>query len=158
MAAKYDSMAAADRFLPGLIESGSSIPFKVTFNKGDELFKIVPKGGNIDGPSPYYLTRSELDFVKQHPERLEQVLGLPLSSTTSEYDVFKIVAKKDNISGFESIIAQTKQSAKSNPGDFYKTTGGKKQTLIIDNMDSGIWEKIAVPVEAISPKSLPKID
>jgi hypothetical protein len=158
MAAKYDSMAAADRFLPGLIESGSSIPFKVTFNKGDELFKIVPKGGNIDGPSPYYLTKSELDFVKQHPERLEQVLGLPLSSTTSEYDVFKIVAKKDNISGFESIIAQTKQSAKSNPGDFYETTGGKKQTLIIDNMESGTWEKIAVPVEAISPKSLPKID
>lgn len=158
MAAKYDSMAAADRFLPGLIESGSSIPFKVTFNKGDELFKIVPKGGNIDGPSPYYLTKSELDFVKQHPERLEQVLGLPLSSTTSEYDVFKMVAKKDNISGFESIIAQTKQSAKSNPGDFYETTGGKKQTLIIDNMESGTWEKIAVPVEAISPKSLPKID
>ncbi|WP_426482346.1 peptidoglycan-binding protein [Chryseobacterium sp. R2ACT005] len=158
MASKYDSMDAANRFLPGLIESGSSIPFKVTFNKGDELFKIVPKGGNIDGPSPYYLTKSELDFVKLHPERLEQVLGLPLSSTTSEYDVFKLVAKKDNISGFESIIAQTKQSAKLNPGDFYKTTGGKKQTLIIDNMDSGTWEKISVPVEAISPKSLPKID
>lgn len=158
MASKYGSIDAADRFIPGLIESGSSIPFKVTFNKGDELFKIVPKGGNIDGPSPYYLTKSELDFVKQYPERLEQVLGLPLSSTTSEYDVFKIVAKKDNISGFESIIAQTKQSDKLNPDDFYKTTGGKKQTLIIDNMDSGTWEKISIPVEAISPKSLPKID
>lgn len=158
MAAKYGSIDAADRFLPGIIESGSSIPFKVIFNKGDELFKIVPKGGNIASPSPYYLTKSELDFVKQHPERLEQVLGLPLSSTTSEYDVFKMIAKKDNISGFESIIAQTKQSAKLNPGDFYKTTGGKKQTLIIDNMDSDIWEKTSIPVESISPKSLPKID
>ncbi|MEO4006524.1 peptidoglycan-binding domain-containing protein [Flavobacterium sp. CAU 1735] len=158
MASKYGSMDVASRFLPGLIESGSTTPVKVTFNKGDELFKIVPKGGNIDGPSPYYLTKSELDFVKQNPQQLEQVLGLPLSSTTGEYDVFKMVAKQDNISGFESIIAQTKQSAKSNPNDFYKTTGGKKQTLIIDNTNTDIWEKISSPVETISPKSLPKID
>ncbi|MGE4513132.1 MAG: hypothetical protein AB7E26_04860, partial [Chryseobacterium sp.] len=158
MASKYNSIDDANRYIPGLVESGSTMPVKVIFKKGDELFKIVQKGGNIDSPSAYYLTKSELDFVKQHPERLEQALGLPLSSTTSEYDVFKIVAKKDNISGFESIIARTKQSAKLNPGDFYKTTGGKKQTLIIDNKNSDIWEKGSTPVETISPKSLPKID
>lgn len=158
MASKYNSIDDANRYIPGLVESGSTVPVKVMFKKGDELFKIVQKGGNIDSPSAYYLTKSELDFVKQHPESLEQALGLPLSSTTSEYDVFKIVAKKDNISGFESIIAQTKQSAKVNPGDFYKTTGGKKQTLIIDNKNSDIWEKGSTPVETISPKSLPKID
>jgi len=156
MAKKYNSIDFANRFLPGIIEAGSTTPIKVTFKKGDELYKIVSKGGNIDSPSPYYLTKSELDFVKNNLNKLEQVLGLPLSSNSAEYDVFKIIAKKD-VTAFESIIAQTKQSAKSNPDDFYKTIGGKKQTLIIDNSNTDLWEKIKTPIETLTPKYLPKI-
>ncbi|NVK10356.1 MAG: fibronectin type III domain-containing protein [Tenacibaculum sp.] len=157
MADKYGDVGLADRFLPGIIESGSSIPQKVVFNKGDELYKIVSKGGNIDGPSPYYLGKTELNYVKENLEKLEQVLGLPLSSNSSQYDVFKIIAKKE-VTAFESTIAPTKQYAKSNPNDVYTTPGGRKQTLIIDNNDLNNWEKIKTPIESIIPNSLPKIN
>lgn len=158
MAAKYGSSEIAEEYLPGLIESGSSIPTKVILNKGDELYKIVPSGSDISGLSPYYLSKAELNFVKQNPEKLEQVLGLPLSSCSGKYEVYKIVAKENNLAVFEANIAPTKQYLKSNPSDFYSTTGGRKQTLLIDNGDTDLWEKSSSAIETIEPTVLPVIE
>jgi hypothetical protein len=93
----YSTPSAADNFLPAIVKSGSSNPAKVTVNQGDKFYKIVPKGIDINGPSPYYLSEAEYQWIKANPSQLEQKLGLPLSSVGAEYDVFKIVPKGNNI-------------------------------------------------------------
>ncbi len=153
----YPTPELAEKFLPELINSGSTVPKKVILNKGDKLYKIVPKGNNIKGPSPYYLSRVELDFVKQYPEKLEQVLGLPLSSVSAEYDVFQLTVKAERVEVYESTIAPTKQFTTGNPDEFYTTTGGRKQTLVINNSNDNIWEKDSSPIETIVPDKLPQI-
>ena len=60
--------------------------------------------------------------------KLEQNLGLPLSSHGVEYDVFKITAQQSgNI--FNSTIAPTIQNG-------YKTIGGAAQSIVPDR---GLW-------------------
>lgn len=157
MVSKYDSPDFADNFLPDLIKSGNEVPKRIELKAGDKLYKIVAKGQDIQSPSAYYLSKSELDFVKNNPEKLEQVLGLPLSSNAAQYDVFTITART-NVTVFESTIAPTKQFSKANPSSIYKTTGGRKQTLVIDNRNKNLWDKGEVPVESISPRNLPEID
>lgn len=158
MSSKYPSQAIADQFLPGLIESGSDIPVPKTINTNDVLYKIVPKGNDINSPSPYYLSQSELDYVKNHPEELEQVLGLPLSSCSGEYHVYSITANVDGLTVFESTIAPTRQNAITSPSNYYSTPGGRTQTLVIDNTDGNLWTKSQSPIETISPNTLPSIN
>ncbi len=150
MVAKYPNEAIAERYLPELIESGSDIPKKVVFNKGDKVYKIVPKGKDISGPSAYYLSEKQMKKIKEKPDSLEQTLGLPLSSVSGSYDVFEMTAQEDGVSAFESTIAPTEQSGKPPQGS-YTTTGGGKQTLIIDNGDTDLWEKSEDPSESITP-------
>ncbi|MCR9173521.1 MAG: fibronectin type III domain-containing protein [bacterium] len=154
MSLKYGNPGAATNFLPGVINSGSSVPTIKNYSEGDILYKIVPKGNNIQTPSPYYLSQSQYNAVKNNSATLEQVLGLPLSSCSSQYDVFTITAK-DDVTVFESIIAPTKQNAISTPNTIYETTGGGTQTIIIDNGKTELWEKSIAPLETITPNSLP---
>lgn len=153
----YSTISDGNRFLPGVINSGSSFPAKTAVNKGDKFYKIVPKGENIKSFSPYFLSEIEYSRIKSNPSQIEQKLGLPLSSVSSEYDVFIIISKVDNNQLFESVIAPTKQFFNSTPNIIYKTIGGAKQSLIINNTNISLWEKSITPIGTLSPQSIPQI-
>jgi hypothetical protein len=157
MRAMYNSAGDADNFLPGIVNSGSTYPIKITANQGEKFYKIVPKGSNINSPSPYYLNEAEYQWIKANPSQLEQKLGLPLSSVNAEYDVFTITSKANSNTLFQSTVAPTKQFANATPNIVYSTTGGRTQSLIINNGKTNLWEKSTTPIETISPSSLPVI-
>ncbi len=108
-------------------------------------------------PSPYYLSEAEYQWIKANPAQLEQKLGLPLSSVNAEYDVFTITSQANNNKLFQSTVAPTKQFANSTPSVIYNTTGGRTQSLIINNGDTDFWIKSSSPIETISPNNLPQI-
>lgn len=157
MQAMYNTVSDANNYLPIVIKSGSSVPNKVLINQGEKLYKIVPKGSNINSPSPYYLSETEYNFIKANPTLLEQKLGLPLSGVSSEYDVFTITSKVNNNTIFQSTIAPTKQYATPTQNIIYNTTGGRTQSLIINNENASKWIKSTSPIETISPNNLPQI-
>jgi hypothetical protein len=143
--------------LQEFVESGSTMPEELLVKKGDGFFKIVPKGNDINGSSAYYLSRAQLDKIKGNAEKLEQMLGLPLSSVSAEYDVFEITYEGNKGYVFQSRIAPTQQYANATPDIKYTTTGDGMQTLILDNMDAAKWKKSAVKVAEINPSTLPDI-
>lgn len=153
----YRDSASANKYLSGIVISGSSYPVSKYANSGELLYKIVPHGRNIQGPSVYYVTKSQLDWIKTHPDELEQKLGLPLSSTSSEYWIYSITSKVDSNIFFESTIAPTEQYAKSTPKITYTTPGGATQSLIINNSDTLKWKKAITPLEKYMPNCLPAI-
>lgn len=157
MRAMYNSASDADNYLPGVVNSGSTNPVSVTANQGEKFYKIVPKGGNINSTSPYYLSEADYNWIKANPSQLEQKLGLPLSSVSDEYDVFTITSKVNNNKLFQSTVAPTKQFSNSTPNIIYNTTGGRTQSLIINNSKTNLWEKSVAPIETITPNSLPQI-
>jgi len=157
MRSYYSTVSDADNYLPGLINSGSSVPIKVEVKPGGKRYKIVALGKDIQSPSPYFLTESQLEHVKEYPSKLEQELGLPLSSVASEYAVYEIVAlKRDTV--FTSQIAPIVQYAKATPDVIYPAPGGVVQTLIINNMDKTSWTKGLVPIDTIMPEVLPQVE
>ncbi|MES2555564.1 MAG: hypothetical protein V4604_05395 [Bacteroidota bacterium] len=158
MRAMYDNPAYADNFLPGVVNSGSNNPVKISANDGDVFYKIVPKGNGINGSSPYYLSQEEYNWIKANPSQLEQKLGLPLSSVDAEYDVYTITSLADDNVLFQSTIAPTEQFANSTPSQIYNTTGGKIQSLIINSNNNNLWMKSSSPVETITPSILPNIN
>lgn len=108
------------------------------------------------------LATSSLRFAKRgrvgaNPEKLEQVLGLPLGSVNAEYDVFKITYQGSSGYVFKSTVAGTEQFANATPSLKYLTPGGGTQTLILDNMDVAKWLKGTTPIESIAPNKLPLI-
>jgi hypothetical protein len=156
MRSMYNTTSDADTYLPAVIESGSNVPTKITASSGEKFYKIVPNGGNINSPSPYYLSQAEYNWIKANPSQLEQKLGLPLGSVSGKYDVFTITSKVNN-DIFQSSIAATEQYAKATPNIVYRTTGGRTQSLIINNGDQSKWIKSSTPIETISPNVLPQI-
>jgi hypothetical protein len=125
-------------YLNGLVKSGSTVPVKETFNIGDELYKIVPKGEPVNSYSAFFMTKAEFEALETVAD-IEQKLGLPLVSHSVEYDVFKITATQQ-AKAFESTIANTLEKT-------YTTTGGSKQMLVIDRSK---WSP-AVKVKTIMP-------
>lgn len=157
MRSLYPSVADADKYLPDVVKSGSTNPTRVLAAEGEMYYKIVPKGGNINTPSPYYLSAAEFEIIKATPALLEQKLGLPLSSSSAEYDVFSITSLVDNNVLFSASIAPTQQFASTTPNLLYSTTGGGVQSLIINNNNVNLWHKSTMPIETISPNTLPQI-
>jgi hypothetical protein len=151
----YSKPSDGDKYLPSIINSGSCVPEKKLAAEGEILYKIVPKGNTIQSPSPYYLSEQDFLWVKAHALTLEQSLGLPLSSTTAEYDVFTITSLKDNNVFYQSRIAATDQCAINSTMEVYRTPGGGVQSLIINNMDTTLWEKSTLPVALLLPLGLP---
>jgi hypothetical protein len=147
MRAMYDSDKNADKYLPSVVNSGSTNPVKIAARQGEKFYKLVQKRGNINSPSPYYLSKSEYNLIKANP----------LSSSSAEYDVFTITSKTNDNQLFQSTIAPTKQFANATPNTVYETTGGGKQSLIINNGDPDYWDKSVNPIETLTPNELPRI-
>lgn len=108
MRAMYNTSTDADKYLPGIVNSGSSNPKRLKVKQGTKFYKIVYKGGNINSPSPYYLCEKEYQWIKNNLQFLEQKLGLPLSSVNAQYDVFTITSKANRNVLFQSTVAATK--------------------------------------------------
>lgn len=157
MMAMYQTPADGEKYLPGVINSGSSFPVIVEIEAGEQLFKIVPAGKDISGPSPYYVTAEQLNWIKENPELLEQKLGLPLSSVSGEYWIYTITSTVEN-EYFQSTIASTDQYANATPNVVYKTPGGATQSLVLDNGDLMKWKKSTEPFEKYIPDTLPEIE
>lgn len=157
MRSLFNSSQDAERFLPTIINSGSTNPAKVLAKQNEKFYKIVPKGGNINSPSPYYLSETDFNWIKANPSQLEKRLGLPLSSVSAEYDVFTITSKIDNNAVFQSIVASTRQFSNATPSVIYSSSGGQIQSLILNNANPDFWLKSTSPIETISPKSIPII-
>lgn len=152
----YPNDSLANKFLPDVIVTGSNYPDKVVINKGDYLTRIVKIGANISSYSVYYMTPKELERLKKKPSRIEQELGLPLTSNSDAYLVYRIHALDDNVV-FQSQVAPTLQY--STPGKaVYWTRGGAIQTLIINNPDTTLWKKDSIPSDTLSFKTLPNIN
>tara|TARA_R110000796_G_scaffold250788_2_gene380594 strand:- start:105525 stop:106118 length:594 start_codon:yes stop_codon:yes gene_type:complete len=107
-----------------LLGSGKTIPQKITYQQGTELFKVVKKGGVPSPTTEYWVTKAELDDLMSKGSNLESKSGLPLGSMADEYDIYKITANQP-ASTYRSTIAPTEQRG-------YTTVGGATQTLVLD--------------------------
>ena len=84
------------------MSSGVDIPKIVRIVKNTSLYKIVPKGTIPSRNTPFWITKNELQNILS-AGKLEQLLGLPLSSTSLEYELYEIspinIRNKITISG-----------------------------------------------------------
>ena len=119
-----------------IISSGVDIPKIVRIVKNTSLYKIVPKGTIPSRNTPFWITKNELQNILS-AGKLEQLLGLPLSSTSLEYELYEIspINIRNKITIFESIIAPTVEGS-------YKTIGGAKQLLVPDRKKWTVPKKI----------------
>lgn len=154
----YQTPEDGEKFLPSVVNSGSTNPIEAHATAGMKLYKIVPAGKDITGPSPYYVTKMQLEWIKLHPDELEQKLGLPLSSVSGEYWIYSITSLVDDNLYFQSTIAPTDQFANATPSVVYKTPGGATQSLLINNGDPMKWKKADTPDEKYIPDTLPKVE
>lgn len=129
----YDDMVAEasdPQFLPGIINSGITIPNKVPITaSGYKLYKVVPKGTTSPNQfTPYWI---KLDELNTHGATVnfEQKMGLPVRSHGAKYDVYEIELTSGQANVFESTIANTSEAG-------YPTTGGAVQSLVLDR---GKW-------------------
>lgn len=154
----YADTSSANKYLPGVIESGSTFPVSQYLNAGDKLYKFVPSGKDIQTPSPYYVTESQLKTLQEYPSAIEQSLGLPLSSVAGEYWIYTITSTQDSNLVFSSTIAPTTQYANATPRVSYNAPGGATQTLVINNGDVLSWKKGTTPAQKYIPGALPKVE
>lgn len=156
MVALYDSVALAEKYLPSIILSGSDYPDKALIKKGEYLTKLVKIGANISGYSVYYITPQELARLKRTPSRIEQALGLPLTSNAGAYLIYRMYASDDNVV-YQSHVAPTIQY--NSPREaVYWTSGGATQTLVINHRDTTLWLKDRIPSDTLKVSSLPDIN
>lgn len=155
----YQTPAAGEQFLPGVVNSGSTYPMQLSAYSGQKLYKIMPPEGKIVGSySPYYMSEIQLEHLKLHPADLEQKLGLPLQSCSGEYWIYSITSIVDDNVFFQSTIASTEQYAATTPNVVYHTPGGATQSLLINSNDPTKWKKATEPDEKYVPETLPNIE
>jgi hypothetical protein len=153
MASKYkDGVSDQDseKWIKEMILSGSTLPDERQVKKGTTFIKLI----KIDDPrilqgnnSPYYIDERQFVPLLKGNVDLEQQLGLPTTSHGAFYKIYFLKAKRAT-TVFQSTIAQTEQyekdklTAATGQGmvQGFTTTGGARQTLIIDSQDSNIWE------------------
>lgn len=77
-----------------IMDSGRKLPDERVALPGSHyhtLYKIVP--ASTKGPSnktPYWITEGQLKYLRQNPKQLQQMLGLPKSSKSENYQVYAI--------------------------------------------------------------------
>lgn len=152
----YASEELAKKYLPSVILSGSDYPDKALITKGMYLTKLVKIGADISGFSIYYITPKELERLKMKPSRIEQELGLPLTSNAGVYLVYKMHALDDNVV-FQSDVAPTVQYTSPSEA-VYWTSGGATQTLVLNNGNTNLWVKDTIPSDTLKIQMLPNIN
>ena len=121
--ANWSTQNKVDKIIE-ILGSGSTIPQKVTYQQGAELFKVVKKAVVPSPTTEYWVTKMELDDLTRVGINFESKSGLPLGSMADEYDIYKITALQQT-AAHASTIAPTIQRG-------YTTTGCANQTLVLD--------------------------
>ncbi|MGL4768457.1 MAG: hypothetical protein ACRCV6_10335, partial [Formosimonas sp.] len=91
----------------------------------EPLIKIVPKGGRSPDYSPYWTTESEFNAASADGKNLSKHFGLPISSESAEYDIYKIVPKQPT----EVFISQVARTTELKGADTVFKHGGARQYL-----------------------------
>lgn len=107
-----------------ILGSGSTVPQKITYQQGTELYKLVKKGRTPNPTTEYWFTKTELDILIAKGSHFESKSGIPLGSFADEYDIYKITANQP-AKTYRSTIAPTYQKG-------YTNVGGVNQTLVLD--------------------------
>ncbi|MDI1354776.1 MAG: hypothetical protein PSX36_07655 [bacterium] len=107
-----------------ILGSGSTIPQKVSYPEGIELFKVVKKGRTPSPTTEYWLTKADFELLTSKGSNFESKTGLPLGSFSEEYDIFKITSNS-NSTVYRSTVAPTIQSG-------YQNAGGATQTIVLN--------------------------
>ena len=120
----------------GMLESGKDIPIIKTAKPDETLYKIVPKGDDVTGYTPYFTSKKQLDALKENPKGISDTMGLPKSSEAVKYDVYQIKPKEGKTPKvFNSKVASTTE------GQITKKGGGD-QTIVPNRPDWTTPEKV----------------
>ena len=76
----------------GQLTSGSELPRMETIN--EPLVKIVPKGVKPTDYTPFWCKESDLAAAMNEGKNLSKFFGLPITSESPEYDVYRITPKQ----------------------------------------------------------------
>ena len=110
------------------IESGKTVPVVKIANQDTKLYKLVQIGGDYDTPSPYtpyWIDQAQYDLVKAHPDRANDILGLPEGSQANSFSVFVMNPKAGEAPRvYQSSIAPT-----TNPSGV-TNVGNATQTIV----------------------------
>jgi uncharacterized Zn-binding protein involved in type VI secretion len=111
------------------LSTGSNSP-TVVKDTTSPLVKIVPQGKTVSEFSPFFTTPEELRSAAASGKGLSDYFGLPLKSSASTYDVYKIVPKAP-ATVFVSKVAPT-----SELGGAVRNSGGGSQTIVANR---NVW-------------------
>ena len=110
------------------ITSGNTVPIAKIADKNTKLYKLVNPDGQYTTPSPntaYWIDQKQYDLIKAHPDRVNDILGLPESSQASRFKVFEITPK----SGQNPRIYQSNIATTTNPSGL-TNVGNAVQTIV----------------------------
>ena len=105
------------------LTSGAELPRMEIIN--EPLVKIVPKGGRSPDYSPYWTTESEFNAAIADGKNLSKHFGLPISSESAEYDIYKITPKQPT----EVFINHVARTTELKDADTVFKQGGATQYL-----------------------------
>ena len=118
----YDDAVRTAR---SFISSGTTPPVATPLDITDQLVKVVPAGAQPSPWTGYWMRASELPNLQKDPASMANKLGLPPSQQVDSFDVFRITPRQGALV-FESVVAPT------TVGGAVNTTGGAKQTIVVD--------------------------
>ncbi len=124
------------RLARGMLKSGKEIPIVRNAKPDETLYKIVPKGDDVTGYTPYFTSKKQLDALKENPKGISDTMGLPKGSEAVKYDVYQIKPKEGQTPKvFDSKVASTTE------GQITKKGGGD-QTIVPNRPDWTTPEKV----------------
>jgi len=114
-----------------IMDSGRALPEERVALAGspyEKLYKIVPHNpADPKGPyptTPYWVTEGQLKYLRQNPNQLHDMMGLPKSSTSQSYKVYEIRPQAGKLpSVFVNKVGVTYEQGK-------RTEGGGDQVIV----------------------------
>ncbi|MCF6251900.1 MAG: hypothetical protein L3J75_11620 [Methylococcaceae bacterium] len=125
------SMKSEDihRYAKEFLNSGKEIPIVITAKPDQTLYKIVPKGENVSGYTPYCMSKKQLEAFKENPKSIPDTMGLPKGSEASKYSIYEIKPESGKTPKvFESKVAKTSEGP-------IKRRGGGEQVIVPNRPD-----------------------
>jgi filamentous hemagglutinin len=126
-----------------IIESGKTVPIPMQASADTKLYKLVSPDGKFTTPSSstaYWIDQKQLDLIKAYPERVNEILGLPVGSQAKSFNVFEIQPKPNTVPTiYQSQVATTTEA------NGLTSAGNATQTIVPNR---NLWT---------TPKQLPII-
>ncbi len=118
------------------LNSGKEIPIVRTAKPDETLYKVVPKSDEVKGHTPYFMSKKQLDALKENPGNIPDTMGLPKSSEAVKYDVYQIKPQEGKTPKiFDSKVASTTEGQ-------ITRKGGGDQTIVPNRPDWTTPEKV----------------